>query len=544
MATQPKAQGKSRKRGSRKARGKLPELLFAQASPYSPAGTSLLEAAGLVTHETVAGFESDDEVVRAASAKLQESGFQVLQVSSTTINIAGPPQLFEEVFETRLETEERPVIKPGAREDTATFVECPDTALLGLIATKDTPMGDVLEGVAIEEPMYYHEYAFAPLRSYWHLRVPGDVSLGIGADRAHRRGVTGRGVKLTMVDSGWHRHPYFAQRGYRSSPVVLGPGATDPNDDESGHGTGESANTFAAAPDIDFTMVKVNFANSTGAFNAAVALRPDIISCSWGSSIQTGPLSAANQALAAAIAAAVDKGIVVVFSAGNGHWGFPGQHPDVISAGGVYVKEDGSMRASDYASGFASNVYPGRRVPDLSGLVGMQPGATYIMLPVQPGDEIDTGRAGGSHPPGDETGPKDGWAAFSGTSAAAPQIAGVCALVKEACPKLSPEAVKAILMRSAVDVTAGKNHGNFGHEAAPGFDLATGAGLVEAHRAVLLAKLRCLPHPLKPIPPDVGPVIKLPTQKSQARTAGAALSEEDVDILERLVLEGEEDLDV
>jgi len=47
-------------------------------------------------------------------------------------------------------------------------------------------------------------------------------------------------------------------------------------------------------------------------------------------------------------------------------------HPDVISAGGVYMEPDGSMRASDYASGFASNIYNGRNVPDLSGLVGMR----------------------------------------------------------------------------------------------------------------------------------------------------------------------------
>ena len=136
------------------------------------------------------------------------------------------------------------------------------------------------------------------------------------------------------------------------------------------------------------------------------------------------PLSAANIALANAIAAAVSSGIIVIFSAGNGHWGFPGQHPDVISAGGVDIRPDGSLRASDYASGFASNIYSGRRVPDVSGLVGMRPKAMNILLPLQPGDSIDVGNSGGSHPStGDETASDDGWAAFSGTSAAAPQLA-------------------------------------------------------------------------------------------------------------------------
>jgi hypothetical protein len=36
--------------------------------------------------------------------------------------------------------------------------------------------------------------------------------------------------------------------------VVLGPGTSDPLDDDDGHGTGESANTFAVAPGIQFTI--------------------------------------------------------------------------------------------------------------------------------------------------------------------------------------------------------------------------------------------------------------------------------------------------
>ena len=48
-----------------------------------------------------------------------------------------------------------------------------------------------------------------------------------------------------------------------------------------------------------------------------------------------------TRALAAASRARSQQGIIVIFAAGNGHWGFPGQHPDVISAGGVYLDADG-----------------------------------------------------------------------------------------------------------------------------------------------------------------------------------------------------------
>jgi len=352
--------------------------------------------------------------------------------------------------------------------------------------------------------------AFPPPKAYWHLDVPADVSLGMRADRAHRRRYTGKGIDVVMVDSGWYRHPFFTQRGYRARNVLLGPSASNPTHDESGHGTGESANVFAVAPDVNFRMVKINFVNSVGAFNAAVGLNPDIISCSWGSSTGTSTtLSASQSTQAAAIASAVRRGIIVVFSAGNGHIGFPGQHPDVISAGGTFMRQDGSLEASDYSSGFESLIYSGRKCPDVCGLVGMKPGASYIMLPLEPGDAIDISKSGGTHPPGDETENDDGWAAFSGTSAAAPQIAGVCALMKQACPRLSPKLVRRILQKTARDVTTGNsNSSSGGFPAEVGRDLATGFGLADAYRAVRSARFACyirrpvrLPRlPVRPIP--------------------------------------------
>jgi subtilisin family serine protease len=487
----------------------LPPIIYAQASPHSIGGVSMFEAGAMVSEENAPSFMSDEETIWAAAARLEGAGFDVLNISPLMINIAGRADLYRRAFGTQLVTEERSVIKEGAKEDTATFVESPETSLPGLIDVSGSQFADVLEGVAIEEPRYFHQNPFAPPQPYWHLDVPGDVSLGMNADRAHRAGYTGRGIKVVMCDSGWFRHPFFTQRGYRSSPVVLGPGAANANADEVGHGTAESANIFAVAPDVEFTMVKMSFVNTIASFNAAVALAPHIISCSWGSDKQSPPLSAADQALATAIALAVRNGIIVVFSAGNGQFGFPGQHPDVISSGGAFMKPDGTFQASDYASGFASQIYPGRNSPDVCGLVGMRPRAAYIMLPLQPNDDIDRDlAAGGAYPNSDQTAPNDGWAAISGTSAAAPQIAGVCALIKQACARLTPAEVKAILKSTARDVTSGRcfNRPGMNHLAVAGPDLATGNGLVDAAKAALTARIRCL-GPIRPpiTPPPISP---------------------------------------
>jgi hypothetical protein len=503
---------KARRGGSRAkaSRSPLPSRIFANVSPHSIGGVSIFEGQNQIRAGTVSSFFSDGEVVHAAVARLEEAGFEILQISPLTINIAGTVSQYRQAFGTDIVVQDRPVIKEGARKAVGQFLDSPDTSLSGLIQTQGTKFEDTIEGIALEEPRYYMAgpSMFAPLKSYWHLRLPGDVSLGCNADKAHRTGITGQGIKVAMCDSGWFKHPYFVGRGYKAAPVVLGPAATLPLKDESGHGTGESANIFANAPDIDFMPVKMNFVNSTGAFNAAVGLGPHIITCSWGSSTN-GPLSAADQVLAAAIAAAVASGIIVVFAAGNGHAGFPGQHPDVISAGGAFMNPDETLQASNYASGFLSQIYPDRKCPDLCGLVGMTPRAIYIMLPLEPGDDIDTGNAGSTHPNGDETANNDGWAAFSGTSAAAPQLAGVAALIKQACAALTPAQVRNIMMLTARDVTTGNANSvpggpAGGHPATVGSDLATGSGLVDAHKAVMVAKVQCL-GPIQPI--GVGPPI-------------------------------------
>ena len=507
---------------TRKDSAGFPDRIFAVASPHSVGGVSMFTPGLTIDAANVGAFESNEGLVRQAIARLQDAGFEVLFATTRTINIAGSRTTFERAFSARLVSVERQAVKSGGVIGTSTCFDSPDTPLFGLIDTANSPFADVLEGVAIEQPYSLQvPTAFPPPVRYWHLDVPADVSLGCNADRAHRSGVTGLGIRIAMVDTGQAAHPFFTDRGYRVEPTVLGPGTVDALIDSVGHGTGESANIFSTAPDITLLPVKCanasgSLVNTTAAFAAAAALNPTIISCSWSRSIMNGPLDAAANALATEVASAVNAGIIVCFSASNGGWGFPAQMPDVIAVGGVFMERDGSMRASDYASGFMSNVYPGRRVPDVSGLVGMRPKAIYIMLPLSEGAAIDVGNAGSTHPNGDETASNDGWAAFSGTSASCPQVAGVCALIKQACPRLTPAEVKDILMRTARDVTAGTSSplpgaapGTTvpGSPAGPGPDDATGAGMVDAQRAVLLAKLRCSVVPLVPFIVPLTPFI-------------------------------------
>jgi subtilisin family serine protease len=340
--------------------------------------------------------------------------------------------------------------------------------------------------------------------TYHHLNVPNEVAMICRSPSVHKQNVTGKGVLVAMPDTGFYKHPFYAWHGYNYQ-ATLSPDAIRVERDEYGHGTAEAANIFANAPDIDFIGVKMGL-NPTLAFKTASDLFPVVMTNSWGYSIPGSVLPNSLKPLEAAVIEAVrDRGIVVCFSAGNGHYGFPAQMPEVIAVGGVYVHaalagDDFQMEASDYASSFDSQIYPGRHVPDVCGLVGMQPRAIYIMLPVEPGCAIDTGLAGGSHPNGDETAVADGWSVISGTSAASPQVAGVCALLKQAQPGLSPALVKAILRASARDVKSGQSA--HGQPAGEGHDGATGTGLVDAYAAYQLAR-SIVPRDLQTVPPPL-----------------------------------------
>jgi len=305
-----------------------------------------------------------------------------------------------------------------------------------------------------------------------------------------------------MPDTGFYKHPFYAWHGYNYN-ATLSPDAIDLEKDAYGHGTAEAANIFANAPDIDFIGVKMG-GNATLAFKTASDLYPAVMTNSWGWSIPGAVLPNFLIPLEVAVLEAVRRrGITVCFSAGNGHYGFPAQMPDVIAVGGVYAHEslvgdDFDLEASDYASSFDSNIYPGRHVPDLCGLVGMKPRGIYIMLPVEPNDYIDTALAGAAYPNKDETAPDDGWAVISGTSASSPQIAGVCALLKQVQPGLAPSLIKAILRASARDVKTGNSA--MGQPAGNGFDGATGAGLVDAYAAYRIAR-SVTPRDLFALPP-------------------------------------------
>ncbi len=473
----------------------LPEMVIGYVSVRSQGGTSFLDAEDLSDPEPFYGTEADH--AEAAQA-IERAGLEVVAESRLGKAVAGPPGAFEELTGGRLIAVERLMHTRVGREEYVTHLDIvgdgqPEALGVG------TAGPAAVEGVVLERPrppMAIFPAPIPPSVARFHLRVPDDVATILGAWDAHQRGQRGAGVTVAMVDSGWFRHPFFAAHGYRVQPPVTVIPGTNPAHDPHGHGTGESANVFAIAPEAVLQPVRAadNNGNLVGALAGFVRAKggaPEVLTNSWGGDYrdpvpaQPDPL---DRPLILEIRDAIRQDIVVVFAAGNGQFGVEAQVPGVIAAGGVFASAGLELQASDYSSGYHSQWFGGVDVPTVSGLVGMRPRASYIMMPIPSGCPIDVQRAAagtgtGAGDPPDGTSPDDGWALFSGTSAAAPQIAGAAAVLRGVRNNATPGQVAQALANTGIDVRVGRCHPRFNNPATPGRDLATGSGLINVSAA-------------------------------------------------------------
>jgi subtilisin family serine protease len=332
------------------------------------------------------------------------------------------------------------------------------------------------------------------------------------ADVRQQLGLTGRNVGVAVIDSGitnWHDDLYRNTnrvahfKDFTNSTSVWSNGASDAY----GHGThvagiiagtgyDSSGKHRGIAPGAKLIGLKVMDGLGHGYMSDVIAAIDYAVSVKSTYNIRVINLSVAAgvfesywyDPLTLAAKRAVDAGIVVVASAGNlgrdkfgkaqtGGITSPGNAPWVLTVG-ASSEEGSKSRGNDSVASFSSRgptwidfgakpdiVAPGVGIESITDSHSL----LYTTLPLM--------RVSGSLGLGLTYKP---YLSLSGTSMSAPVVSGTVALMLEANPKLTPNAVKAILQYTA-EV---RNSTSL---------LVQGAGVLNAEGAVRLAKYFAAP---------------------------------------------------
>lgn len=422
--------------------------------------------------QTIEQFEPDQKNIQKAKERLIREGFVVEGETEMGLSVSGSQNQVESFFHIRVKKEPLHFI-PNFEYYTY---------------STDDPLSFPYEAQGIEKIFFQKQFfvltppeeSLRPDLDYYHLNVPEDIRRVGRVEPLHKQGITGRGINVIMIDTGLYYHEYYKKQGYRFD-VIPATIWLDPASDERGHGTAMSSVLLSVAPEVNYTVVKASdqyLSYPLTAFQKAVRESPDVINCSWG-------VIGHEPHLYLEIVNAVSKGIVVVFSSGNGSTDRVRSifqtiaHPDIISAGGCMSLEDGTLQASDFASSYYSDIYEERFCPDFCGICGCLPYGQLILLPSQPGCIFD--RTNGKR---DGTRPDDGWFVSSGTSAAAAYISGLTALFLQKYPFVNRTEVKEILQHCCMNVTQGRSF--MGHEAEEKeWDMAVGHGFLNGESMIL-----------------------------------------------------------
>lgn len=327
------------------------------------------------------------------------------------------------------------------------------------------------------------------------------------ANLLHASGITGRGITIAFLDTGWwSQHATQTDtaghnavlQGYDAIGNTVGVGAPD---DHYGHGThvlsiaansaiSQDGTYIGVAPDASRVIVRAFDQNGAGSYANTIrgidwilanasTYHIRIVNMSFGAPPQSYYW---DDPLARAVMKLWQAGIVVVASAGNAGpdamtIGVPGNVPYVITVGAMTDNYTPTSPGDDKLASFSSTgpTYEGFVKPEI-----VAPGGHVIA--VMPGSST----IAHAHPSFLGTNGYLGSSYFymSGTSMSAAVVSGVVALMLQNQPTLTPDEVKCKLVSSA--------HPAVNSSGALAYTVfQQGAGEIDAYSAVLNPNTNC-----------------------------------------------------
>jgi subtilisin family serine protease len=363
------------------------------------------------------------------------------------------------------------------------MVEAKPQVITDLMSRTDLSMMDLDAYLELDKPVEASEGETEGIES-----VEPGLKI-INADLLWAMGITGQGRLVMGIDTGVHpNHPALNHK-WRGNHVPAnqawfdpGGGTTTPSDCD-GHGShtvgtmvGRSlttADTIGVAIDAEWIAAKTicsspHTSNSIAAFQWAmdpdgnpstIDDMPDAISCSWWDPNVTNQCDPSN-IYKTTLDAVEASGIAVVFSAGNSGPGSSSiTQPKNINTNEVNIFSVGAIDGASYLGGNNNPIASfSSRGPSVCGGTG-----SLLIKPEVSAPGVNVRSSGSS----------TGYTNLSGTSMAAPHVAGAVALLKQVAPTLTGKQILEALYYTAKDLgTAGE-------------DNTYGMGLIDVYAAFL-----------------------------------------------------------
>ena len=297
-----------------------------------------------------------------------------------------------------------------------------------------------------------------------------DVAARIKVAPLHRKGLSGKGVRIAIVDTGIDG-TQAAPDGKLLSQKINGthgyPAGLRPGTSRRGHGTMVAYDALIAAPRatlLDYALIKPAVSTWESFISEAIAVYADLIDLLRR---EPGPLVVNNSW--ALFDRSTDDPIGT-----PGNYGANANHPfnqivgalvaagaDVIFCAGNCGRDCPESRCGARDRGPGASIHGGNSHSSVLTVAAYTIENTRLGYSSQgPGDLSDRKPdvAAPSHFKGSGV-----YRADSGTSAASPVAAGVVALLRELRPKITPAEMKGVIQRSATAIDGGWNYnGGYG----------------------------------------------------------------------------------
>ena len=177
--------------------GNKKDMVVAYVTMRTRSGLSIHKDIRKLSLTTIEQFRPNPKHLDQVVDLLTEAGFKIVARTAIGISICGPKKLFESEFKVKIHRKETWVKEADKPRQKVVFYKSSRTLMMSRRIER------YAESVHLSNPAILSHLADPPAPSYYFLNVLTDVPELLNVKSLHANGITGAGVRVSMVDTGF-----------------------------------------------------------------------------------------------------------------------------------------------------------------------------------------------------------------------------------------------------------------------------------------------------------------------------------------------------